>query len=235
MGQHLPDGTNIRVILVDRLRVVVWALKKLIDEAERGMEVVAVATDCASAVELADTAEADVVVLDADLMGESYPSEIHSLASGRRPRVLIYSGDRDSSLYQHAILRGACGVVHKEEEPEVLLKAIAKVHEGQLWLDRSTTGRIFVELSRQKADPAAVLIKQKLESLTEREQDVVRTLVTVPGADNKKLADRLHIGEHTLRNHLSRIYDKLGVPNRLELYVFAHRHGLSGQSQRYRT
>jgi len=223
-----PDGTNIRVILVDRFRIVLWALKKLIDEAERGMEVVAMASDCTSAVELADKSEADVVILDADLMGQSYPAEIHSLPSGRSPRVLIYTGARDSSLYQHAILRGACGVVHKEDEPEVLLKAIAKVHEGQLWLDRSTTGRIFVELSRQKADPAALLIQRKLDSLTEREHDVVRTLVNVPGADNKKLADRLHIGEHTLRNHLSRIYDKLGVPNRLELYVFANRHGLTG-------
>ena len=62
-----------------------------------------------------------------------------------------------------------------------------------------------------------------------REHDVVRTLLTTPGADNKTLATRLHIGEHTLRNHLSHIYDKLGVPNRLELYVFAQRHGLSTQ------
>jgi DNA-binding NarL/FixJ family response regulator len=53
--------------------------------------------------------------------------------------------------------------------------------------------------------------------------------VTEPGADNKKLASSLHIGEHTLRNHLSHIYDKLGVPNRIELYVFAQRHESNGQ------
>ena len=52
----------------------------------------------------------------------------------------------------------------------------------------------------------------------------MRSLVKQPGADNKTLANTLHIGEHTLRNHLSRIYDKLGVPNRLELYVFIQRH-----------
>jgi Response regulator containing a CheY-like receiver domain and an HTH DNA-binding domain len=55
----------------------------------------------------------------------------------------------------------------------------------------------------------------------------VRKLVTKPGADNKSLATSLHIGEHTLRNHLSRIYDKLDVPNRVELYVFATRNGLT--------
>jgi two-component system nitrate/nitrite response regulator NarL len=98
------------------------------------------------------------------------------------------------------------------------------VHEGQLWLDRSTTGRLFVELARQKSQAAADPAKHKLASLTDREHDVVRSLVKSPGADNKTLANTLHIGEHTLRNHLSRIYDKLGVPNRLELYVFAQRH-----------
>jgi DNA-binding NarL/FixJ family response regulator len=114
--------------------------------------------------------------------------------------------------------------VHKDDTPEQLIKAIRKVHEGQLWLDRSTTGRLFVELSRQKSQAANDPAKRKLASLTEREHDVVRSLVRQPGADNKTLANTLHIGEHTLRNHLSRIYDKLGVPNRLELYVFIQRH-----------
>jgi DNA-binding CsgD family transcriptional regulator len=54
--------------------------------------------------------------------------------------------------------------------------------------------------------------------------------VKQPGADNKTLASTLHIGEHTLRNHLSRIYDKLGVPNRFELYIFAQRHAGSLQA-----
>jgi DNA-binding CsgD family transcriptional regulator len=83
-----------------------------------------------------------------------------------------------------------------------------------------------VELSKRKDDPAKDPEKRRLASLTEREADVIRTLVTKPGADNRKLANSLNIGEHTLRNHLSRIYDKLGVPNRLELYVYAQRHGL---------
>jgi DNA-binding NarL/FixJ family response regulator len=115
-------------------------------------------------------------------------------------------------------------VVHKDDSPELLIKAIKKVHEGELWLDRSTTGRLFVELSRQKSQAAADPAKRKLASLTEREHDVVRSLIKQPGADNKTLASSLHIGEHTLRNHLSRIYDKLGVPNRVELFVFAQRH-----------
>jgi two-component system nitrate/nitrite response regulator NarL len=121
--------------------------------------------------------------------------------------------------------------VRKEDTSEVLIKAIKKVHEGELWLDRSTTGRLFVELSRQKSQALADPAKRKLHSLTTREQDVVRLLVSRPGADNKTLASSLHIGEHTLRNHLSRIYDKLDVPNRVELYVLAQRHGLNSRAR----
>ena len=118
-------------------------------------------------------------------------------------------------------------MVHKDDTPELLIKAIRKVHQGELWLDRNSTGRLFVELSRHKGPSPA---ETAIASLTEREHDVVRSLVKQPGADNKTLASTLHIGEHTLRNHLSRIYDKLGVPNRFELYIFAQRHAGSLQA-----
>ncbi len=219
-----PTG-RIRVLLVDRHHIVLWGLQQLID-ARAGMVVVGTAADCASAMQLAEKAQPDVVVLDSELLRGSTQA-IPAFINGHHAKVLLFSGVQDQLLHETAVLQGACGVVLKEETPAVLLKAIAKVHEGQLWLDRSTTGRIFVELSRRKRDPDPA--QKKLNSLTEREHDVVRTLVTQPGADNKKLARNLHIGEHTLRNHLSRIYDKLGVPNRLELYVFAQRHGMNGQ------
>ena len=228
------SGTRIRVLLVDRHSIVLWGLQRLIQAEQPDMEVVGTATDCTTALELAARTHPDIVVLDSALLREDRAADIPTLVNGRHARVLIFCGLRDPKLHEAAVLRGACGVVHKEESPQVLLKAIEKVYEGQLWLDRSTTGRIFVELSRQKNDPAVDAGKRKLASLTEREQDVLRTLVTVPGADNKKLADSLHIGEHTVRNHLSRIYDKLGVPNRLELYVFAQQHGLKGAARSVR-
>jgi two-component system, NarL family, nitrate/nitrite response regulator NarL len=217
---------RIRVMLVDRHRIVLWCLQKLLEDQAAAMELVATATDCARAVEIAAKSRPDVIVLDSELLAGEDPAIVPTLANGHGARVIVLSSAADDKLYDAAILQGARGIVHKEEPPETLLKAITKVFEGELWLDRARTGRIFVELSRQKTasvDPE----KKKLASLTEREQDVVRRLASHPGAANKKLAEGLHIGEHTLRNHLSRIYDKLGVPNRLELYVFAQRHGLA--------
>src|SRR5688572_20253473 len=215
---------GIGVMLVDSHRLVLSGLQRVIDDEKPCLGVVATATSCADAIALADRAAPDVVVLDAALAGENDAAVVPSLINGRNTRVLLLGSSVAGLTHEAAILRGACGVVRKEDTSEVLIKAIKKVHEGELWLDRSTTGRLFVELSRQKsqaANPAAT----KLDTLTSREQDVVRVLVSQPGADNKTLASNLHIGEHTLRNHLSRIYDKVGVPNRVELYILAQRHG----------
>src|SRR5262245_16457235 len=214
----------IRVMLVDAHRMVLCGLQRLIEDDRTALAVVAAATDAAGALELAARAKPDVVLIDVELATQNDASLVPGLVNGAHTRVLVLSGGRDERKHELAILRGARGVVRMEDTPERLILAIRKVHEGQLWLDRSTTGRVFVELSRQNSRAANDPDKRKLDSLTEREQEVVRSLARQPGADNKTLASTLHIGEHTLRNHLSRIYDKLDVPNRLELYVFVQRH-----------
>jgi two-component system, NarL family, nitrate/nitrite response regulator NarL len=221
----------IRVLLVGGYRVALLGLEKLILGQRPGMQVAAMATSCELACKLAAEASPDVVVIDPEQDCESASEFIPILVRDHSTRVLVLVGQRDEKIRESFVLCGASGVVKKDDSPETLVKAIEKVHGGELWLDRSTIGKLFVELSRQKSGASADPEKRKLATLTRREQDVVRKLVTEPGADNKKLAISLYIGEHTLRNHLSRIYDKLGVPNRLELYVFARRNGLNGYGQ----
>jgi DNA-binding NarL/FixJ family response regulator len=216
-------------MLAGEYRVALFGLERLINERRPAMEIVATATSCALACTLAARVHPDVVVIDPEHGCENVGEIIPTLVAEHGARVLMLVGQRDQSVRESFVLRGASGVVQKDEAPETLVKAIEKVHRGELWLDRSTTGRLFVEMSRRKHDSNTNPEQIRLASLTQREQDVVRKLVTVPGADNKSLATSLHIGEHTLRNHLSRIYDKLGVPNRLELYVFATRNGLTAQ------
>jgi two-component system, NarL family, nitrate/nitrite response regulator NarL len=220
----VPEGIPIRVLLVGVHGILLYGLRRLLDEQRPQMCVVASATSCAAAVEAIESAKPDVVVLDANLAQENYAAVVPALISVRNLPVIILSESRDRNAHESAILHGASGIVRLSESPETLIKAIKKVHEGQLWLDRCTTGKLFVELSRRK-DPNADPVKCKVASLTTREQEVLRALVTTPGADNKTLAVSLHMCEHTLRNHLSRMYDKLGVPNRMELYVFAQHQG----------
>ena len=220
------QADSIRVMLVGGHRGVLRGLEKLINGEWPRMQVIAKATSCAAAMQSAQESKPDLVVLDLDLGPGNGCDIIPALIDGRGTRVLVLTGVRDGKLRESSILRGAWGVVHKEEPAEMLLKAIEKVHQGELWLDRATTGRVFVELSRPKGE--AAFEERRVASLTARERGIVEQILLDPGTDNKQLAEKLHIGEHTLRNHLSRIYDKLGVPNRRELYAYAQRHGLNG-------
>lgn len=216
-------GGCIRVLLVDDHRSVLWGLERLIDGEKPRMEVVGKATNCADALALSKQTHPDVVVLDLDLAGKSGSDIIPALVQDGA-RVLVLTGTKDPALTQHSILRGALGLVHKEESAETILTAITKVHAGELWLDRLTAGKIFVELSKPKTEPQKSPEADRIASLTEREREIIAQLATDAGCDNKSLARRLNMGEHTLRNHLSRIYSKLGLSNRLELYVYAQRH-----------
>ena len=217
--------TPIRVMLVDHCSIL-WGLEKLIETDRPRMEVVGKATSGAAAVQTARETAPHVVVLDPAVDDDNGAEIIPALINGRGTRVVIWTGTPDSGAREQSILQGASGLVLKQEPAETLLKAIQKVHCGELWLDRSTTGRLFVELSMRKAEPEPDGQARSIASLTSREREVVSRLVEDPGADNRRLAQRLYVGEHTLRNHLSRIYDKLGVANRVELYAFAQRHGV---------
>jgi DNA-binding NarL/FixJ family response regulator len=211
-----------RVMLVGSYRIAQWGIEQLVEKSDASMQVVARIATCAGALEAAAGCAPHLVVLDPDEAHEESGKVIAALVAGAA-RVLILTGLRDEALREGFMLHGASGVVQKDEPPETLLKAIAKVQQGELWLDRTTVGKLFVALSRPKPsapDPHA----QRLSSLTPRERQIVARLATDPAADNRKLAENLHLCENTLRNHLSRIYDKLGVPNRLQLYVYAERH-----------
>ncbi len=116
-----------------------------------------------------------------------------------------------------AVLKGLKGVVQKRAENYILLKAILAVHQGELWLDRQVTSRILRGLTAGELKPVNIL-----DRLTKREQMICKTVIKRAGTPSRLIANELHISEHTLRNHLTAIYSKLGVSNRLELLVLAH-------------
>lgn len=216
----------IRVFLIDDHRSILWGLERLIHSGKPAMDVAGIATSCAEALPLLDQAAPDVILLDMDLGKESGLEAIPRLMARSPAKILVLTGLRDQAVHDQAVLAGARGVVEKEAPAETILAAIAKVHEGQLWLDRAATGRVFLEFSRQGAGPAVNPEQEKIASLTERERKIVSFLVTHAGATARVIAGELLISEHTLRNHLTSIYDKLAVANRLELFAYAQKHGL---------
>jgi DNA-binding NarL/FixJ family response regulator len=216
----------IRVMLIDDHPTLLWGLEKLINAETPRMSVMGTARNTEEALACLAHETPDVVLLDLDLDGQSGLVLMPALLKQTRTRVLILTGERQQNVLDQAVQKGARGILRKDASAEHVLKAIEKTHEGELWLDRGTLGRVFTEFrdptSARKPDPESL----RQASLTARERRIIALVVQSQGASNKSLAQSLFISEHTLRNHLSSVYQKLDVANRLELYVYATRHQL---------
>jgi DNA-binding NarL/FixJ family response regulator len=189
------------------------------------MMVVGEAATSAEALAVASTVQPDIIVLDLDLGGESALDLMPVLlVVAPQAHVLILTGVRDTTLHQHALRLGARGLVRKEQAAEVLLQAIVKVHAGEAWLERTMMAMVLDTLGRasraQQLDPEAA----KIATLTARERDIIALIGE--GLRNRQIATRLRISETTVRHHLTVIFDKLEVMDRLELVVYAYRHSL---------
>ena len=218
----MSTSPPITVLIVDDHAVVRAGLKMLIDQGP-GMKVTGVAGNRDEALNAAASTQPDVIILDivlGDEDGLSFLPELRQVA--RNSRVLVLTGLRSSESQRQAMRAGAMGVVLKDHAAEVLIKAIEKVHSGEVWLDRLTMGRVLQEISEEKqSDPN----REKIDTLTERERQVVS--LVGEGLKNKQIADRLFISETTVTHHLSSVFSKLEVSDRLELVVYAFRHGLA--------
>jgi DNA-binding NarL/FixJ family response regulator len=214
----------IRVLLVDDHKTMLWGLGRLIGSEGVAMEVVGTASDCASALALTAALAPDVVVLDLDLNGACSLEILPQLVAAPGTRVLVLSGTRDRELLDQAVLQGAHGVVGKDAAPDILLKAVHKVHQGELWLEHGMLGRLLDQIRHPSQQPP-LTTADPLGSLTAKERKICE-LLAAGSAVNKSLAKQLFISDHTLRNHLTTIYQKLGVSNRLDLYMFVTRHGI---------
>jgi two-component system, NarL family, nitrate/nitrite response regulator NarL len=211
------DATGlIRIILVHDHALLREAIRVLIN-ANPDMRVVGEASHCAEAVLLANTVKPDLVVINLPRNHEQLLEVIPSLTSSISPRVLILAEQSDSETTRLAIRLGASGVVNKDESGQMLTKALRRVHTGELWLNRSMTAAVFQDMRHGTSSPA--------QSLSRREQEIVA--LVAQGLGTRKLAECLHISDKTVRNHLSSIYEKLGISDRVELALFAIQQGLT--------
>lgn len=216
----------IRVLLVDDHAMVRSGLRALIDRQPK-LEVAGEAATPAEALAIAAREQPDIILLDLDMAGDSGLDLLPKLLSAaQNGRVIILTGVRDPEAHYNAMRGGASGLVLKEKTAEVVIKAIEKVHAGELWFDRSLMGNVIAKMARdngtqKKSDPEAA----KIASLTEREREVISLIGE--GLNNKNIANRLCISETTVRHHLTSIFDKLSTSGRLELVIYAYGHGLA--------
>ena len=221
----------IRVFLISAHRCVLWGFERLVESAQPPMEVAGSATSCSEALERLAATAADVVLFDIDPGRANGIAAVANLKARLPARILVLTGLRDESVHDDAVFAGASGVVRKESPAETIVAAIAKVHGGELWLDRATTARIFGQISQISAGQAQDEERAKIASLTGREREIISLSASQPGATGEALAQMLRIRPSTLRNHFTSIYDKLGLSNRLALCAYAYKHELMPTSR----
>lgn len=222
-GRDTPFGpaVPIRIVLVDDHSIVLLGLEKLIESAAPTMAVEAIARCGEDALTAVTRHRPDIVLLDLELGQES---GFDLLAPMRElgAKVIMLTDAHDPQAAQNAMCAGASGLIHKSQPADIILKAIECVHQGELWLDRGTTAKVFQSLlaadRKSSGDYAA---------LTAAERKIIAAVAEYRSLPNKRIAAALCISTHTLRNHLASIYKKLGVHRRFELVLYAMEHGLA--------
>ena len=224
----MPQTKPIRIMLICDHPIVSWGLERLLQSMHPRLELASSVADCTAAALALAATPVDMILIDLD--GNNGIETIAPLCALSPARALALTASRDLSLRDSAVVAGARGVVGKSEPVESLVKAIEKIHQGELWIDRSATGRIFQQLAEKKTSQFETADKQRIATLTRRELQTVSEITKDAAASGKLIAQRLNISENTLRNHLNSIYAKLGLSSRLELFAYAKLHSLSGKT-----
>jgi len=220
-----PSPNPVRIMLIDNHALVRIGLRMVI-EREPGLIVVGEAGSAGEALAIVAQEQPDIILFEPNLpdcLGVELISQLTAVAP--RTRVLLVTGLSDAGLHHRAVQLGATGIVLKQQTSDVLVKATRKVYAGEAWLDRSMVADVITKLSRGQDDNRADSEAEKIALLSPREREVIALIGE--GFKNKQIADRLSISEATARHHLTSIFAKLDVSDRLELIIFAYRHGLA--------
>jgi DNA-binding NarL/FixJ family response regulator len=215
---------TIGILLIDEHAIVRSGLRYLI-EKQTGMMVVGEAGNRADAVEIATRQQPEVVILDLRL-GEEDGLELipELLGVAADAKLVVFTATQDPALHHEAVRLGAMGVLTKDASGDLLIKAINRVHAGELWLNRHSTATLVSKLRRDLECNTKQAQPEALPQLTGRELEIVS--LVGEGLKNKQIADRLCISEATVRNHLTSILKKVEVSDRLELLIYAYRNNL---------
>jgi two-component system nitrate/nitrite response regulator NarL len=214
---------TIRVLVADNSRFHTQLLAGVLSR-DPDFQVVSSALDAASLVAASISQKTDLFVLSAfvdedaqrgfRILQEIRETNPHACA------VMLLDSSKPESVLE-AFRAGARGVFDHQESSDMLCQCIRKVHAGQVWVNNEQVALVLDALA---ASPKVRAVGGNgMNLLSKREADVVRCLAE--GLTNREIADRLGLSQHTIKNHLFRIFDKLGVSNRIELMFMTLSHG----------
>lgn len=218
----MSNPPQIRIVLADDHPLVRDGLRKLF-ELQPGLVVVGEAADGVEAVERVKELKPDVLLLDLMMPrknGLEVLKELSETETGVLPILLTAAIEREETV--EALRLGARGVILKDSATQMLYKCIRAVMNGEIWVGRERMADVMQALRRIEKVPATDT--SPASRLTPRELQVIAAILE--GASNKDVGKQHGLSEQTVKNHLSNIFDKLGVSNRLEMALYAVHHRL---------
>jgi len=217
---------RIRVLAVDSTRMSSQLLAQVLSQNVQ-FQVTGIEPQAAAVLNAVASERPDVVLMSSaldDSSGFDLIRQVCSTSPATRVVMLMDTSKRPAVI--GAFRAGAHGVFSRTESPRLLAKCITSVHQGQVWANSAELKYLLEALTQSEPSPVAEPTADAI--LSRREQDVVRCVAQ--GLSNRETASRLGLTEHTVKNYLFRIFDKLGVSSRVEvvLYAFRFRKDLAG-------
>jgi DNA-binding NarL/FixJ family response regulator len=214
---------TIRILIADDQAVVRSGFRMML-ETEPDFEIVGEAQDGVEAIALVERRSADVVLMDIRMPGMDGLEATRRLAGPgvENPAKVIVITTFDVDDYVFTALRaGAAGFLLKDAQPEVLIEAIRRVHEGHGLIAPEVTRRLISEFAAVSPDPSE---RGRLDALSERERAVL--LQMARGRTNAQIGEDLFVEETTVKSHVSAVLSKLGVQSRVQAVIAAYETGL---------
>jgi DNA-binding NarL/FixJ family response regulator len=213
---------SIRVLIADDQALVRSGFRMIL-EARQDIDVVGEAENGAEAVELTRTTEPDVVLMDVRMPGlDGIEATKRIVESGSDTRVLVLT-TFDADEYVHAAMRaGASGFLLKDVRPDDLVEGIRLVANGNALLGPAATRSLLEHFA--DAGPPRAAASTALAALTDREREILH--LVAGGLSNAEIAERLVLGETTVKSHVSSVLRKLGVRDRVQAVIAAYESGL---------
>ncbi|KNF09483.1 two component transcriptional regulator, LuxR family [Gottschalkia purinilytica] len=215
---ELNIKNSITVLIVDDHSLMREGLKQII-ELEEDIEVIEQASNGEEAIQKAINNKPDVILMDINMPDMNGIEALRRLKDiGVSSKVIMLTIHDDKEYLYETIKIGASGYVLKDADSDSLIKAIRDVYIGKTYIQPNVSALLVKEINSQ--DDKAIE-REQIDSLTRREYEVL-TLIA-EGLNNKEIAGRLFISEKTVKNHVSNIFKKINVTDRVQAAIFTYK------------